>query len=85
MESAAESAAETLVVPHSPILKVVLIASAIFVIAHLLLLIGLTTPDKITFDEVHYVPAAKQMNKITSTHVQPPAPRTSAATHSMAA
>ena len=39
----------------------VLIASAIFVIAHLLLMIGLTTPDKITFDEVHYVPAAKQM------------------------
>ena len=30
-------------------------------IAHLLLMIGLTTPDKITFDEVHYVPAAKQM------------------------
>ena len=24
-------------------------------------MIGLTTPDKITFDEVHYVPAAKQM------------------------
>ena len=38
-----------------------LIASAIFVVAHLLLMIGLTTPDKITFDEVHYVPAAKQM------------------------
>jgi dolichyl-phosphate-mannose--protein O-mannosyl transferase len=37
------------------------IAAAIFVAAHLLLLIGLTTPDKIAFDEVHYVPAAKQL------------------------
>jgi dolichyl-phosphate-mannose-protein mannosyltransferase len=60
-ESAAQSAPESSIVPHSPILKVVLIASAIFVVAHLLLMIGLTTPDKITFDEVHYVPAAKQM------------------------
>jgi dolichyl-phosphate-mannose--protein O-mannosyl transferase len=37
------------------------IAAAIFVVAHLLLMIGLTTPDKIAFDEVHYVPAAKQL------------------------
>jgi dolichyl-phosphate-mannose-protein mannosyltransferase len=37
------------------------IAAAIFVAAHLLLMIGLTTPDKIAFDEVHYVPAAKQL------------------------
>lgn len=36
-------------------------SSAIFVVAHLLLMLGLTTPDKITFDEVHYVPAAKQL------------------------
>ena len=28
---------------------------------HLALLIGLTTPDKYVFDEIHYVPAAKQM------------------------
>lgn len=40
---------------------VVAIASAIFVAAHLLLMIGLTTPGKIAFDEVHYVPAAKQL------------------------
>ena len=33
---------------------------------------------------VHGVPAAKQMNRITSTRVQPPAPRTCAATISMA-
>lgn len=40
---------------------VVAIASAIFVATHLLLMIGLTTPGKIAFDEVHYVPAAKQL------------------------
>jgi dolichyl-phosphate-mannose-protein mannosyltransferase len=39
----------------------VAIALIIFVAAHLALMIGLTTPDKIIFDEVHYVPAAKQM------------------------
>ena len=66
--SAAETVVESPFVPHSPspilstpILKVVLIAAAIFVAAHLALMIGLTAPDKITFDEVHYVPAAKQM------------------------
>lgn len=48
-------------VPPSPIAVVVAIASAIFVAAHLLLMIGLTTPGKIAFDEVHYVPAAKQL------------------------
>jgi len=37
------------------------ISVAIFVVAHLALMIGLTTPDKINFDEVHYVPAAKQL------------------------
>ncbi|MBF5067615.1 dolichyl-phosphate-mannose--protein mannosyltransferase, partial [Salmonella enterica subsp. enterica serovar Istanbul] len=48
-------------VPNNPIAKVVAIAVAIFVGVHLLLMIGLTTPDKIAFDEVHYVPAAKQL------------------------
>ncbi len=37
------------------------IAVAIFLIAHLVLLIGVATPDKLVFDEVHYVPAARQM------------------------
>jgi dolichyl-phosphate-mannose--protein O-mannosyl transferase len=37
------------------------IAVAIFLIAHLALLIGLVTPEKLVFDEVHYVPAARQM------------------------
>ncbi|MCK1493003.1 phospholipid carrier-dependent glycosyltransferase [Bradyrhizobium sp. 180] len=37
------------------------IAVAIFLVAHLALLIGLSTPEKFVFDEVHYVPAARQM------------------------
>jgi dolichyl-phosphate-mannose--protein O-mannosyl transferase len=38
-----------------------LIAVAIFLAAHLALLVGLATPEKFVFDEVHYVPAARQM------------------------
>jgi dolichyl-phosphate-mannose-protein mannosyltransferase len=60
-ESAAGAASKSGIVPHSPIAKVLIIASAIFVVAHLLLMIGFTTPEKIAFDEVHYVPAAKQL------------------------
>ncbi len=68
-DRAAETAIESPFVSTSPIqiqipipiLNVVLVAIAIFVAAHLALMIGLTTPEKITFDEVHYVPAAKQM------------------------
>jgi dolichyl-phosphate-mannose-protein mannosyltransferase len=37
------------------------IAVAIFLASHLALLVGLTTPEKFVFDEVHYVPAARQM------------------------
>src|SRR6201987_5232666 len=33
----------------------------LFLVAHAALLIGITTPDKFVFDEVHYVPAARQM------------------------
>ena len=36
-------------------------AAVIFVVAHLALLVGVTTPEKFYFDEVHYVPAARQM------------------------
>jgi dolichyl-phosphate-mannose-protein mannosyltransferase len=60
-ECAAGAASESASVPNSPIAKVVAIAAAIFVAAHLLLMIGFTAPEKITFDEVHYVPAAKQL------------------------
>src|ERR1700736_5896051 len=37
------------------------IAVIIFFAAHFALLVGVTTPDKFYFDEVHYVPAARQM------------------------
>ena len=38
-----------------------IIAVIIFVVAHFALLVGVTTPDKFYFDEVHYVPAAREM------------------------
>jgi len=38
-----------------------LVAIVLFLSAHFALLIGVTTPDKFVFDEVHYVPAARQM------------------------
>jgi dolichyl-phosphate-mannose-protein mannosyltransferase len=47
--------------PHISIGKNVLICVIIFLAAHAALLIGITTPDKFVFDEVHYVPAARQM------------------------
>lgn len=37
------------------------IAFAIFVSTHVALLIGLSAPEKFVFDELHYVPAARQM------------------------
>jgi dolichyl-phosphate-mannose-protein mannosyltransferase len=45
---------------YSPARNIV-IAIAIFIAAHGALLVGVTTPDKFYFDEVHYVPAARQM------------------------
>src|SRR6266702_4519648 len=49
------------------------IAVAIFLAAHLALLIGLATPEKFVFDEVHYVPAARQMlSPVTSQPVLNP-------------
>lgn len=38
-----------------------MIAVAIFLAAHFAFLIGVVTPQKFVFDEVHYVPAARQM------------------------
>src|SRR5438876_6318386 len=38
-----------------------IIAAILFVLAHFAMLIGITTPEKFYFDEVHYVPAARQM------------------------
>jgi dolichyl-phosphate-mannose--protein O-mannosyl transferase len=48
-------------VPESSAARTALIALILFVTAHLALLVGITTPDKFYFDEVHYVPAARQM------------------------
>jgi dolichyl-phosphate-mannose--protein O-mannosyl transferase len=48
-------------VSHPPIGGSVIIAVVIFFVAHFALLVGVTTPDKFYFDEVHYVPAARQM------------------------
>src|SRR3979411_830177 len=39
----------------------VMIAAIIFFAAPFALLVGVTTPEKFYFDEVHYVPAARQM------------------------
>src|SRR5580700_10088232 len=38
-----------------------IVAIIIFFAAHFALLVGVTTPEKFVFDEVHYVPAARQM------------------------
>ena len=38
-----------------------MLAIIIFFVAHFALLVGVSTPDKFYFDEVHYVPAARQM------------------------
>src|ERR1700760_1128382 len=47
--------------PRISIGKNTLICVIIFLAAHAALLIGITAPDKFVFDEVHYVPAARQM------------------------
>ena len=39
----------------------VVVVVIVFLAAHLALLVGVTTPEKFYFDEVHYVPAARQM------------------------
>jgi dolichyl-phosphate-mannose--protein O-mannosyl transferase len=44
-----------------PAARTAIIAAMIFVAAQFALLLGITTPDKLYFDEVHYVPAARQM------------------------
>jgi dolichyl-phosphate-mannose-protein mannosyltransferase len=48
-------------VPHHSIVRNAVVAVVIFIAAHFALLVGVTTPDKFYFDEVHYVPAARQM------------------------
>jgi len=48
-------------VPDLSIVRTVVFAAIIFIIAHFVMLIGITMPEKFYFDEVHYVPAARQM------------------------
>ncbi|WGS19583.1 MULTISPECIES: phospholipid carrier-dependent glycosyltransferase [unclassified Bradyrhizobium] len=48
-------------VPRRSAARTAIIAAAIFAVAQAVLLLGITTPDKLYFDEVHYVPAARQM------------------------
>src|SRR5450432_4846628 len=48
-------------VPDLSIVRTAVFAAIIFVIAHFVMLIGITTPEKFVFDELHYVPAARQM------------------------
>jgi dolichyl-phosphate-mannose-protein mannosyltransferase len=60
-KQSAEPAVESSLLPAPSTRRTIAIAAIIFIAAHLVLLIGLTTPDKIIFDEVHYVPAAKQL------------------------
>jgi dolichyl-phosphate-mannose-protein mannosyltransferase len=38
-----------------------LVAAVIFMVSHFAFLVGVANPDKLYFDEVHYVPAARQM------------------------
>src|ERR1700728_2874154 len=47
--------------PNNTAGRTVLVAAIIFMVAHLAFLAGVTAPNKFYFDEVHYVPAARQM------------------------
>jgi dolichyl-phosphate-mannose-protein mannosyltransferase len=55
------SVPETSSSPDMRARRCLVIAAAIFVSAHVVLLLGLATPEKFVFDEFHYVPAARQM------------------------
>ncbi len=45
--------------PRTTLAFLSIVGGIIFVVAHLAMLVGLTTPEKFYFDEVHYVPAAR--------------------------
>jgi len=59
--TAGTSVPETSTLPELSARRCLAIAVAIFVLAHVVLLLGLATPEKFVFDEFHYVPAARQM------------------------
>jgi dolichyl-phosphate-mannose-protein mannosyltransferase len=48
-------------VPNHSTARNAVVAIILFLSAHVALLVGVTTPEKFYFDEVHYVPAARQM------------------------
>jgi dolichyl-phosphate-mannose--protein O-mannosyl transferase len=48
-------------IPKHSLVRNCVVAVILFFAAHFALLVGVTTPDKFYFDEVHYVPAARQM------------------------
>jgi dolichyl-phosphate-mannose-protein mannosyltransferase len=52
---------ESSTAPDRSAARNLIVAAIIFLCAHFALLVGVTTPDKFYFDEVHYVPAARQM------------------------
>ncbi|AUC95228.1 dolichyl-phosphate-mannose--protein mannosyltransferase [Bradyrhizobium sp. SK17] len=54
-------ASESHSVLRRPVTRTAIVATIIFIVAHIVLLLGITLPDKLYFDEVHYVPAARQM------------------------
>ena len=56
-----KTASQSPSVPDLSIVRTTVFAAIIFVVAHFAMLIGITTPEKFYFDEVHYVPAARQM------------------------
>ena len=59
--AAAKPAPERPSAPDMSARRCLAICAVVFVLAHVALLIGLSTPDKFVFDEFHYVPAARQL------------------------
>ncbi|WP_291577089.1 phospholipid carrier-dependent glycosyltransferase [Bradyrhizobium sp.] len=48
-------------VPDQSAMRAAIVAVVLFLATHLAILAGVTTPDKLYFDEIHYVPAGRQM------------------------
>lgn len=59
--ASAKAARGSLSVLDSAASRAALVAAVIFMVAHVAFLTGISNPDKLYFDEVHYVPAARQM------------------------
>lgn len=46
------------------------VALVIFIVSQLVLVVGISVPDKLVFDEAHYVPAARQMREAVPSQPQ---------------